>query len=127
MRSRPFTWLVISVVCFLGALYFWRLGDKWNADKNAASGKEQPTNNVSGSSTSGKPTISSTNSSRATNSRLAYRLSNTQKSVSELAQSDKALLLENALIDTDQNVELSIPEHLRAKGDPGTYIAQAHG
>src|SRR3972149_122915 len=36
MRWRPLTWLVVSLLCFLGALWFWRLGDEWAARNKAA-------------------------------------------------------------------------------------------
>src|SRR5947209_7564587 len=35
-RRRPLVWLMISVACFIGAVYFWRLGDEWQAEKKAA-------------------------------------------------------------------------------------------
>ena len=66
----------------------------------------------------------------ATNvSRFAYRLSNTKKSVGELTRNDKAILLENALVDTSQTgaKDLAIPAHLKSQGDPGSYIVQSKG
>ena len=36
-------------------------------------------------------------------------------------------MLENALVDTGRPLDLSIPEWLKAQGDPGTYIVQARG
>lgn len=58
---------------------------------------------------------------------LAYRLSNSAKSLVELMQSEQAILLRNALLDTSANTDLPIPEHLRAEGDPGSYVVQARG
>jgi subtilisin-like proprotein convertase family protein len=43
-----------------------------------------------------------------------------------LQRDDHALLLENALFDTTRPVP-SIPDHLRAHGDPGSYLVQARG
>jgi len=63
--------------------------------------------------------------SRAAN-RFALRLSNSTASLGALQQSDTGILLENALLDTAQPVP-AIPEHLRAQGDPGTYIVQSRG
>jgi hypothetical protein len=34
-RWRPLTWLLLSLACFIAAFYFWRLGDKWQANKPA--------------------------------------------------------------------------------------------
>ena len=54
------------------------------------------------------------------------RLGNTTKTLTQLIRSDKAILLENALIDTSmgnlQSRLVVIPESLRAQGDPGSYI-----
>lgn len=59
--------------------------------------------------------------------RYPHRLSNTSKSLDELTRSDTAILLRNALIDTADPTPLAVPEHLRAKGDPGSYIVQSRG
>ena len=63
---------------------------------------------------------------RATNW-LAYRLKNTSKSAGQLLRDDRAILLENATIDTSRPLDFSFPEHLRSAGDPGSYIVQARG
>jgi len=57
--------------------------------------------------------------------RFPYRLSNTDKSLGELGRSDTAVLLDNAFIDTASQTPLEVPEHLRAKADPGSYIVQS--
>ncbi len=60
--------------------------------------------------------------------RLVFRLSNTGKSLTQLLQDPHAILLQDALIDTAYPPSLlNIPENLKAKGDPGSYIVQAHG
>src|SRR5436309_3285708 len=33
MRWRPLTWLLLSVMFFVAAAFFWRLGDEWAAKK----------------------------------------------------------------------------------------------
>jgi subtilisin-like proprotein convertase family protein len=58
--------------------------------------------------------------------RFAHRLNNTKQSVGQLARKDKAILLENALFDTESALP-TIPAELQAEGDPGTYIVQAKG
>ncbi|MEI7533461.1 MAG: S8 family serine peptidase, partial [Verrucomicrobiae bacterium] len=68
-----------------------------------------------------------TNSLFAKTNRLAYRLSNTTKSIGQLASDRHAILLDNALIQTDAKMDLKIPAHLRATGEPGAYIVQSHG
>jgi len=78
------------------------------------------------------PLLSGLKSSTASNAVLAaraaqfhYRLNNTSKSIDQLARSDHALLLENALIDTSGK-PLAIPASLQSE-DPGSYIVQARG
>src|ERR1043166_4841503 len=63
----------------------------------------------------------------AVDASLRHRLSNTPKSVDELSRSDHGLLLRNALIDSSLPVNLDIPPHLRAQGDPGSYLVQSRG
>ena len=57
--------------------------------------------------------------------RLAYRLSNTDQPHSRLIRNPRAIVLENALLDTTQPLNLAIPASLRAHGDPGTYGGKA--
>ena len=61
------------------------------------------------------------------NNRFALRLTNTTKTLGQLSHDDHAILLANALIDTRASLNLNIPNHLKAKGDPGAYIVQANG
>ena len=35
MQRKPLFWFLISAVCLAGAIYFWRLGDQWQAQQNA--------------------------------------------------------------------------------------------
>src|ERR1035437_3459211 len=58
---------------------------------------------------------------------LAFRLANTPKSLGQLAGTRHAILLANALIDTDARLDLKIPSHLRSAGNPGAFIVQALG
>ncbi|HEV2392890.1 MAG TPA: S8 family serine peptidase, partial [Verrucomicrobiae bacterium] len=141
MRWRPWIWLSISLLCFLGAAYFWHLGDEWAAQKKAASSLSQTNQPSAERPKAAAPAPAMTNarllsqpdhlSSSTTKShasaQVAYRLSNTTKRLGELARSDKAILLQNALLDTGEPANLAIPEQLRAKGDPGAYIVQARG
>lgn len=71
-------------------------------------------------------TASSATNSAATN-RLAFRLTNTPKTLGQLTTTPHAILLENALVDTDVKPGLSIPKHLQADGEPGAFIVQARG
>jgi hypothetical protein len=147
MRWRPLLWLCLSLSFFVAALYFWRLGEKWRTEKNASrqatldTQLAAPKSNGGGSAFGPLLTRSGTlnsgaasvpaSANAATNaakpSRFANRLSNTTKTLGQLTRSGNAILLENALLDTAQPLALSIPDHLRAQGDPGTYIVQSRG
>ncbi len=63
--------------------------------------------------------------SRITN-HFAVRLSNTTAPIGQLQRNEHALLMENALLDTTRPLP-TIPAHLRAQGDPGSYLVQARG
>src|SRR5579859_365833 len=139
MRWRPLLWLVVSLLCFLGAVYFWRLGDEWAAEKSSPPSSRPSNQNPPVAPPASKPVTKAVSAplellSNAghvnawptpakTNrvSRLKYRLNNTTNSVGELARNDRAILLQNALLDTARPVALAIPDHLRAQGDPGSY------
>ncbi len=145
MRWRPLAWAALSALCFLGAWYFWRLGDEWAA-KKAQSSRPQTTETTDvprrpaaslpllSSTVVGSlnvPPVSSTQSNhvlRVVNPR-ELRLRNTTADLETLQRSPTAILLENALIDTKDKTPLPIPDNLRSKGnsdnDQGTYIVQA--
>ncbi len=145
-RWRPIAWLVVSVACFIAAIYFWRLGDKWQAQKpvaptaiaasNAPSTQATATNRpikmVSSSVKSASTAPVAQVNPLATNSPVykktngfPYRLSNTTKTIGQLSRDNHALLLENALIDSGSSTALTIPDSLQSHDDPGAYIVQA--
>src|SRR5256885_811863 len=144
MRWRPWLWLLVSLMCFLGAVYFWRLGEQWAAEKKAAPAspgrakpEAAPAHPPLGQLRSAPIPLLSAGNLNAwpetppvkTNhsGRFKYRLSNSTSTVGQLARSDSAVLLENALFDTTKPTALAIPDRLRAQGDPGSYIVQARG
>jgi subtilisin-like proprotein convertase family protein len=53
------------------------------------------------------------------------QISNCRLPIRNLIRSETGLLLENALLDTAQPIELNIPRHLRANGEPGAYLIQS--
>src|SRR5512133_16435 len=53
------------------------------------------------------------------------RLSNTSKDLPTLMRSDRAVLLENAILDTGGALALEVPQELRCPAEPGAYIVQA--
>src|SRR6266404_691128 len=129
MQRRPLFWFVVSLLCLGGAIYFWKLGDEWQAGKNARRAAESETKtNAAAAMKPSAQAIAQPNAkpSPAASARFPYRLSNTDKSLKQLIRDDKAILLENALIDT-ANPLTAIPDHLRAPKNNGSYIVQARG
>lgn len=140
-------WLSLSMACFLAAVYSWQLGDKWAAQKTQGQ-PEHGTNQVQPPERSTKPAASAqtraafpllsqagllnaipAHSQARTNrvSPLAYRLTNTKLPLRKLMHSEAAILLGNALLDTANPDRPAIPDALKSRGDPGSYIIQSRG
>src|ERR1043166_4590708 len=144
MQLKTRTWFLISLVCFLLAGYFWHLGnERWRKEEQRSRQtnsvpdpgpiRELGANNFRHASPPLPPdepaasaATNGTNVARS-NPFLTNRLSNTSRPIEELMRIDTAVLLRNAFIDTRLTDPLNIPEHLRAHGDPGSYVVQAHG
>jgi len=129
MRSRPFIWMLLCLLCLAGAWLFWRQTANPRTKPSALQKIATPMTATSSASTASNIlTAASTNSATsAKTNRFAWRLSNTTKSLDQLMGDRHAILLENALIDSSQPLNLSIPKNLRSQGDPGAYIVQARG
>ena len=141
MRRRPSFWVVLSLLCFGGAAYFWWLGDQWGttagAPRPVPGTQLKRAVSANPSDSVAPPPTNSTSPSRTVSSvSNSYRLSNTSKTIGQLAHQPDAILLENALIDTtalsavasgSNNSPLPIPNQLRAQGDPGAYLVQSRG
>jgi subtilisin-like proprotein convertase family protein len=136
MRWRPLLWFLLSLLFFIGAAIFWQLGDRWAAEaKSRSAHSALPTPHAPPptaqpqlqSATERAPGANFAPQALSTNreARVARRLSNTSKPLGELMRSEHAILLENALLDTTQGTQLPIPEHLKAQGEPGSYIVQS--
>src|ERR1051326_3430822 len=140
MRSRFHRWVLLSMFVAIAGACFWKLGRRPSAE--VSSGPRLAEGVLSGPKASQTAPIrllsqpgllnslplSAPQASVSTNapSRLAHRLSNTSQTVGQLARKEKAILLENALLDTESAIP-AIPAELQAEGDPGTYIVQAKG
>src|SRR6266403_1836822 len=135
MRWRPLTWALLSVLCFVAAYYAWRLGDQWAAKTgrgergerreqtnawrsvapaSAAASVTHHASLVTNASFSTNASLSSSASTLPSTNRFAYRLTNTTKTMAQLARSENAILLKNALFDTTQPVAPAIPDQLRS-------------
>jgi len=58
---------------------------------------------------------------------LAYRVTNTRKTIGELVYCDSCILLRNALFDAAEPAPLEIHPHLKAQGVRGSYAVQVQG
>lgn len=132
MYLRTRTWAIISVVCLLAAIYFWRLGED-RAVREQEARHAVRTNAImpllstqAGALAQGQPTTLGTGFVE-TNGPVPYRVSNTRMPMEDLVRSDAAVLLRNALIDATSGVTLPIPQHLRVQGETKSYVAQSRG
>ena len=121
--------VLVCLAALLAAWLLWPRGAKSSAPSAAGSPGA-----VAVTTSPGAPAADATNSfvaenlgtlSAVTTNRLAYRLANTTKTIDELSRMPHAIPLENALLDTDQKINFSIPKNLRAEGEPGAYLVQA--
>lgn len=144
MHLKTRTWAALSLLCFLAGAYLWHLGDERARKTSTAPSTNRilppPAGETQHSPAPDAPTArsqpaaqadaasgSATNPVSPLEPLLAFRLSNTPKTLGDLMRSDRALLLRNALLDTSIPADLQIPEHLRSEGDPGSYVVQARG
>jgi subtilisin-like proprotein convertase family protein len=121
MRLKPFTWFLVSLLLFVAAICMWQYGGKY---ANA----HRPADNHAAATRAGlasRPPLIKTGAAKKDAKRKSYRISNTTQSLAKLLHNSHALILRNALIDTEIPVALDIPAHLRAKGAPGSYLVQA--
>ena len=134
MPFKTRTWVIISLLCLLAAAFFWQLAARKeaeqaliNAARLATNAAAAPTPPPVPAAPAALPPTAKTNAGNAATQPFPHRLSNTARSMEELLRLDSAILLGNALLDTALPLNLPIPAHLRAVGDPGSYIVQARG
>ncbi len=144
MKRQPRFWALVSAALFLAGGYCWHLGNQ----RAARTAPLPVTNNPAATNAGGKsraerpgpirllsgPPSPSTVAALQANgvslsgtNRFRYRLSNTAQTPAQMLRNEQAVLLRNALIDTSLRSGLNIPAHLRAPGDPGSYVVQARG
>jgi len=123
MQRRPLFWFVVSLLCLGGwPVYFWKLGDEWQRERmRPRSGTETKPTPPPRPSFRLRPSHNPAPNLRRSQRTFSYRLSNTDKTLKQLIRDDKAIILENALIDT-ANPLAAIPEHLRAPKNNDSYI-----
>lgn len=135
MHLRTRTWFVISLLCFVAAAVFWQLGERKSArDRAARESAKAATNSpaVDAASSSAAPVpavapVKTNTTAQVRQAAFPHRLTNTTMTVDQLSRSASGLILRNALIDSSAPLSLNIPAHLRAEGDPGSYVVQSRG
>src|ERR1041385_7871307 len=137
MQLRTRTWVLLSLLCFVGAAVFWKLGNERMAQRQKATSEAGPAPGRSSNQAQSTPPLppaqnagpAAAPSARSpvvpANPLLRLRLSNTAQPLDQLMRSDSALLLRNALLDTRLPAQLPIPAHLRAGADPGSYVVRS--
>ncbi len=140
MSWKSRTWFIASILLFIAAGYFWRLGEvrRFQAKPPAAASESLKQPGVIPSSNAPISLLLNTNFPALTansnasvpgtpsGNRFPYRLSNSQASLKELMRSDSAILLRNAFWDTTQTIP-EIPGALSATNFPGSAIVQSKG
>ncbi len=155
-RLSSGTWFLISLMLLALGAFFWLWGDRARTERGAPAvgpdivftngqvhlpklGKSkysmltrlqpsaiQDAFTRSSIAPVSAPTASQPNSLPA-DPRFPYRLRNTLESVGDLSQSETAILLNNALLDTSKDVPLNLPAHLMASDETESYLLQSSG
>ncbi len=123
MRFRPRMWMGLSLLLFAAAFWVWTYAETLSATRRASAAKAAAAQSAAAQAAPPAPTTVA--DTRPAAGSKSYRLSNTRLTEKELLRSHHAILLRNALIDTDRPLRLDIPSHLRAKAAPGSYIVQS--
>ncbi len=130
MRARPFIWILLCLLCLAGAWFFWRQSANPLTKPSALPKVAAPPVAATSSASTAPKILTAVSTNGATSvktNRFAWRLSNTTRPLGQLMGDRHAILLENALIDSSQPLNFSIPKNLQSPGDPGAYIVQARG
>jgi len=124
---RTLTWVFLSLLIFGGVYFLLRSGEHARI-RQAQVIKPAVAKTIAVTPSAGPATpLARKAANPAETNKFAYRLSNTELPMSKLLRNDNAILLENALIDTSKPLDFKIPDWLKAKGDPGSYIVQSRG
>src|SRR5580692_8584219 len=105
MRRYPLTWVCVLLVVGAGMFFLlYQTQKPRNGGAGSKSAQSQSTAKAAASTSAAKAAASS-----AVTNKFAWRLSNTTNSLAQLMHNSHAILLENAFIDTDSKINLSIP------------------
>src|ERR1700744_6529877 len=121
---RTFPALTVCLLIIIGIGFLWLRVHRAGESPKAATVVTAKTSSVA--AIVSKSTATKADKLSATN-RLAFRLTNTRKTLGQLVHDPHAILLQNALIDTEAGYALNIPSRLKSTGNPGSYIVEARG
>jgi subtilisin-like proprotein convertase family protein len=121
MRLKPQHWCLISLALFVAAVGTWHYGNIYSARRGA----ERSTAAEKTAALKAHPALTKVVATNVVAKAKTYRLSNTTQNIDQMLHNSHGLILRNALIDTAIPVGLNIPEQLRAKGAPGSYLVQS--
>ncbi len=125
MKVRSKVLILLCLLSLAAAWFFWPAGRR-SAPVAPATAPVAAANSAASNQVSTASAASTSSTANVTN-RLAFRLTNTTKTLGELADVPHAILLQNALLDTDAKLDLNIPKQLSAGKEPGAFIVQARG
>lgn len=140
---------MISLLLFAAAILFWLKGNEHRTQQGSLPVTPAPTAGVTQAAAPAYPLLSTLRPRPAplapaakaappetldpqtdvtgVDPRFPLRLRNTSKKVGELVRVDTAILLRQAFIDTANPHGVTVPSHLRAGDNPGSYLVQAKG
>ena len=125
---------IILILCLLAAAAAWLYWPRGERVFSPAAKSTVPASRVAApvptSPVATNQTVAAVKSSpspTAAANPFPFRLANSSKTIGQLTGTAHAILLENALVDTDAKLDLAIPKHLQAGGEPGAFIVQARG
>ncbi|HSH96536.1 MAG TPA: S8 family serine peptidase, partial [Roseimicrobium sp.] len=123
--------MVVALVALTVALSWWRHGGR-TVDASRAGQSQKPVAIAATAKVSSQPLLSLAKAGpRAAapvsvpDAEFPLRLRNTAKPIAELIRDNRAILLENALIDSRVPGGVAVPQRLKSAGTPGAYIVQA--
>ncbi|HTV43288.1 MAG TPA: LamG-like jellyroll fold domain-containing protein [Candidatus Sulfotelmatobacter sp.] len=123
---RTFIWFIVLLIA-AGVVFFVRQDhNSKNPASTQSAVRSQSSANATASAAAAKSAAASAITNKAGN-KFAWRLKNTDKPLSQLIDDPRAILLENAFIETGSKLNLAIPKNLQSPGDPGAYVVQARG
>ena len=143
MKSRY--WFLISLLLFGLAALCWQHGDRVRLRDQPRDGATNATAKptvwerftrlpdiLAGRTTPREPAATAAPGvpdllSLSRDPRLPFRVRNSQKPDAEFFRSETAVLLRNALVETQEPLDMKMPAHLRAGEEPGSWLVQARG